>query len=987
MAFARFVSIAVLLCAASASFGESPVDPGVPLSPPEGLKSIRVKDGFEVQLVAAEPLVVDPVAIAWGPDGKLWVVEMADYPVGADGDPAPPNGSRIRFLQDTNDDGTYDKSTLFMEGVSFPNGILPWRKGVLVTAAPEIFYAEDANGDGKADKKEVLYTGFTEGNPQLRINGLRWGLDNWVYLANGWSSRGKVKSLKTGAEVEVSGRDLRVRPDTGEIEAIEGMTEFGRERDDWGDWFGCDNAHPMWHYVLAERYTKRNPHLPPPEPREQLIKPFPPKVYAASRHARRYNAFDIQDHFQSACSAVVYRDDLLFPRDDGSSGTRTQHAFVCDPVHNLVHHSVLTDAGVTFAAARAADEQTSEFFASTDNWCRPVMALTGPDGALWVVDMYRFMIEHPEYLPEIGKKELQPHYRLGEDRGRIYRVVSKESERRPIPRMDRWRTIELCRAAMDSPSGWQRDMAQMLLLWNRDHMRGEAKGELSGVVYGSQNPLARLQALCTLEGLETVTPEVLTAALADSHWAVRRQALRIAEPLAMQHPQLLDAALRLVDDPEPKVRLQLALSLGQWDGIAAANALAALVREPISDDPYLAAAVLSSAWGKHQALAQALLAPGAQTDGSIHRGVLRMAVAMDDWATVTRLLQPTLVPADKALTAARMQTLAGVLDAAAARGFSVDKLMGQYGLAPLLYGGRTFEAAAKIAADPTAPAETRLAAVDLLGRWPGARLVEEPALASMLVPQTPADVQRAVVLAYGRIGTDAGPRVLLKKWPTLSPDLRGAIVDVLLRNESWAGKLLDEVEAKRVTAADIDLPRRQRLMNHGNKSIKDRAARLLAESAVAENRQKVLEAHRPVLAMKGDATRGKEMFRQHCAVCHKLDDQGQDVGPNLAAAREMNGEAMLTHILDPNRQLEPRYIAYTATTNAGETIVGVIAGETGNGVTMKGIDGKERAVLRSDLKSLVSSNRSLMPDGFESAMTKQQLADLVQFLKTPEAAK
>src|SRR3954469_6760903 len=611
---ARWLALWIAMGTASAALADSPVNPGTPLSPEAGLKSIRIKDGFEVELVAAEPLTIDPVAIAWGADGKLWVVEDADYPVGS----PSPKASRIRFLQDTDGDGQYDKSTVFMDGIRFPNGILPWRKGIIVTAAPEIFYAEDTNGDGKADRKEVLYSGFTEGNPQLRINGLRWGLDNWVYLANGWSSRGKVKSLKTGAEVEVSGRDLRIRPDTGEIETETGMSEFGRERDDWGDWFGCDNAHPIWHFVLPERYTKRNPHVAAPEGREQLLAPLP-RVYAASRRARRYNAFDIQDYFQSACSAVVYRDRLLFPHDDGQSRGRPQHAFVCDPVHNLVHHTILTDAGVTFTAARAADEQTSEFFASTDNWCRPVQAQTGPDGALWVVDMYRFMIEHPEYLPPIGKKELEPFYRLGDDRGRIYRVFPKGKRPRPIPRLDRRNTIELCRAAMDSPGGWERDTAQMLLQWNRQRHMPEAKGELSGVVYGSQNPLARVQALCALEGLEAVTPEVLVAALGDPHPMVRRQALRIAEPIAAEETKVLEAAVKLADDPDPKVGLQLALSLGEWDTPRAGSALAQLALRH-GNEPYTAAAIMTSCSNHYAAVAQGLLAAGRANGGEMHGG-------------------------------------------------------------------------------------------------------------------------------------------------------------------------------------------------------------------------------------------------------------------------------------------------------------------------------------------------------------------------------
>jgi putative heme-binding domain-containing protein len=738
----------------------------------------------------------------------------------------------------------------------------------------------------------------------------------------------------------------------------------------------------MWHFVLPERYTARNPHVPPPDPREQLLKPFPPKVYAISKRARRYNAFDIQDHFQSACSAVVYRDELLFPREEGK-----RQAFVCDPVHNLVHHTILTESGVTFTAARAPDEQTSEFFASTDNWCRPVMALTGPDGALWVVDMYRFMVEHPEYLPEVGKKELSPHYRLGEDRGRIYRVVPRGQAARQIPRMDRRNTIELCRAAMDSPSGWERDTAQMLLLWNKGRMGAEAKGELSGVVYGSQNPLARLQALCTLEGMGAMTPEVLVAALGDEHWAVRRQALRIAENFEKSQ-EVVQAALKLADDTNEKVRLQLALSVGEWKESQAGRTLGQLSLQ--ANDPYLAAAVLSSAPDHVDAIDEALSRSDKPTGGSpLFRGLLRMATAKKDVVQVWSVLVDVLGRGEpKRFDAGQMNTVAGWLDALAARGESFDTFFSRSEVADDVRGLWKVlgERARSVVSDSSAPAELRAAAAGLLLRRGEHSDWELQLLITLLNPQVPAEAQRAAVTAMGRAPADLTSAPLLRNWASYSPELRGMVIDVLLRNDVSVAKLLDAVEAKQVAAADIDLPRRQRLLNHKDKTIKERAAKLLAESAIASNRQKVLDAWQPVLSMKGNAKAGAEVFRQNCAVCHHLGDVGQEVGPNLETVREWTGEAVLTAILDPNRQTEPKYVAYTATTNAGETIYGVVASESGGAVTMKGLDGKEHPVLRSDLKSLVSSNRTLMPDGFESSMTKQQMADLLEYLKAPERA-
>ncbi|MEX0586904.1 MAG: PVC-type heme-binding CxxCH protein, partial [Pirellulales bacterium] len=207
-------------------------------TPDASLKSMRVRPGFTVELVAAEPLVMDPIAMDWGPDGKLWVVEMADYPLGIDGKGKP--GGRVRFLEDTNGDGQYDKSRLFLDGLKYPTSVMAWRKGVLVTAAPELFYAEDTDGDGRADVRRTLFSGFTEGNPQHLFNGLVWGLDNWVYLANG-DSGGRIQAANKSAAVELRGRDLRVKPDEGLLELQTGQTQFGRTRDDWGNWFGCSN--------------------------------------------------------------------------------------------------------------------------------------------------------------------------------------------------------------------------------------------------------------------------------------------------------------------------------------------------------------------------------------------------------------------------------------------------------------------------------------------------------------------------------------------------------------------------------------------------------------------------------------------------------------------------------------------------------------------------------------------------------------------------
>ena len=387
------------------------------MTPQESLSAIRVPPGFKIEIAACEPLVKDPIAFDWGADGKLWVVEMGDYPLGVDGKGKP--GGVVRFLEDTNGDGGYDKATTFLDGLPFPTGVMPWRNGVLVAAAPDIFYAEDRDGDGKADHREVLFTGFGEGNQQHRLNGFELGLDGWVYGANG-DSGGTIRSVKTGKIVNIQGRDFRFRPDTGEFEAESGQTQYGRHRDDWGHWFGNNNPNWGWHYVLSEPDLKRNPHYAAPDPR-QTLEPDT-RLYPISRTLPRFNDPAAAGHVTSANSPTPYRDDLFGP------GFATS-LFVSEPVHNLVHRMVLEPDGATSAAC---GPQTRP---NASSW-PPATTGSGPPAqdrarrALWVADMYRAVIEHPEWIPaDISGVDL----RAGSEEGRIYRVYPGDRRRGRSP--------------------------------------------------------------------------------------------------------------------------------------------------------------------------------------------------------------------------------------------------------------------------------------------------------------------------------------------------------------------------------------------------------------------------------------------------------------------------------------------------------------------------------------------------------------------------
>jgi putative membrane-bound dehydrogenase-like protein len=947
------------------------------LPPGEALKSIHVADGCRVELAAAEPLVIDPVAIDWDVSGRMWVVEMADYPLGMDGKLKP--GGRIRVLEDSDGDGRYDKSTLFAEGINFPTGLITWRDGVIVTAAPDILFLQDTDGDGKADVRRVLYSGFPEGNQQLRVNSLRWGLDNWIYCASGAHHGGygtgtKIKSALTGEAVALGSRDCRIRPDSGLIDPESGPTQFGRNRDDWGRWFGTQNSWPLWHYVLPDHYLRRNPHIAAPAALQQIVTPKNPEVFPASKQEKRYHSFTEAGRFTSGCAGMIYRDDLLFPRGE-------IHAFTCEPFHNLVQHNVLTDDGVSFAAHRAPGEKI-DFFASEDRWCRPVMTRTGPDGALWVVDMYRYMIEHPDWLPAEGKADLLPHYREGDDKGRIYRVLPTGGAPRKPVRLDKLDIGRLV-AALDSTNEWQRDKAQQLLLWRADK---SAVPHLEKLARGSQNPLARLHALCALDGLDALKPELVQHALADSHSGVRENALRLAETRAT--PGVVAAAVKLADDPNPKVRLQLAFTLGEFKDPAAGTALGRLAVAS-QGDKFLSAAVMSSALPHTLALVDATLQTGGEAQSELSGQLLTLALANNERAAIARLLAPTLTPTNGHFTAKQMTAFAQFLDVLAKRKISLaslqqpeseDSLSRQLAGAEALFAdaiglARTEGGGAQAGSDWNA----RVAAASLVTRDPRHRADAVRMLAGWLTPQMPADVQRTAIHALAASADDSAPAAFANGWPGFGPETRLAVLDEWMSREPWAFDLLQRIERGEIGAQSVDASRRSRLERHISARVKKLAGKVFT-TASAPTRAKVIEDFRPALALKGDATRGAAVHAKLCATCHRVGTVGNDIGSDLRSVASHPSEKLLVSIIDPSAIVEPGYAAYSCTLKNGQELYGLLAAETANSLTFKLADSTTKVVLRTDIATLRSSNLSLMPEGLEAAMTKQDLADLIEFL-------
>ncbi len=960
-----------------------------PRSPNRALRSYRAPPNLTLELVAAEPLVQSPITIDWDPQGRLWVTEMLDYPAGLDGHWQP--GGRIKVLTDTDGDGRLDHATVFAEPVPFPTGVLPWRHGALICAAPDLLFAQDNDGDLRADRTDPLFSGFATENFQARLNSLTLGLDNWIHGANGLlggTIRGAFRpALLDPArpdtptrDVDIRNRDFRFNPFTGAFEPAAGLTQHGRTRNDWGDWFGCDNSRALTQFPLAEHYLRRNPHVPSPDPIHFVpTGPDPARLFPASRLQARFNDLDMANRVTSACGIDLYRDDLLDP-------ALRNNAFTCDNVHNLVTRLVLNSDGLLFTGQRPPEEQSSEFLASTDNWARPVQVRTGPDGALYVVDMYRFLIEHPRWIPA---ERLAPiNVRAGADRGRIYRLVPRHRPLRPIPNLARLSTPELAQL-LDHPNGPARDRVHLELLRRHD---STAVAPLRQLARSAPRPEVRLQALCLLEGLQSLTPADLLPALRDPHEQVRRHAVRLSEPwlrsptlpsTAPDAAQLRTDVLALAADPSRAVRTQLAFSLGECPDPQAARALAQLASlDP--DHPYFRAALLSAAV-PHAANILSLLAaaptpsPGLQT---LKAQLATTAAATADEPGLRRTLDALLPAPDRPVSPPDLAAFVSLLESLERRHLSLPHLLtgpdappqGPNRLDQLLSQARTQ------AAHPQTPRPERELALRTLGRDPAAEDRDVQLLTS-LAATTP-ELRSAALSTLQRLRTPAVATRLLDGWPQYSPVTRSAIVTLLLSREEWTESLLHAIEAGQVAPAEVPLADQTRCTRSPRPAIRDLAQRLFQAPSPGD-RAAVVASYRPSLQMTGDPSRGRDLFLAQCASCHALDGLGFHVGPDLLTLAGKDLDYWIKNILDPNAVVVPQYVTYNLETKDDRSLSGVIQSETSTSLTLVQGGGVSETILRQDIADLRSSTLSLMPEGLEIGLPPQAMADLLAFARRP----
>jgi putative membrane-bound dehydrogenase-like protein len=991
-----------------------------PYSPKDALSTFQLPEGYRIELVASEPLISDPVEIAFDEDGKMYVAQMDDYPsekMDDYGEGKEPK-SKIMLLEDKDGDGFYESGTAFAEGLPYANGVMPWKGGVLVTSAPDIYFLKDTNGDGKADVKKVVLTGFAVTNPQLRMGSLRYGLDNWIYGAYSRAGGGKWRKEfegkgnplqfpdKPGQELAkiFPGTNFRFQPDQFKVEPSGGMSQFGLSFDASGNQFTDWNNVHIRHVVINDKYLSNNPFLSVGITMADISDHGnAAPVYSITKDMLNLHESEM-GHFTSACGICEYTGNLF-------KGKYAKASFVCEPVSNLVHADVLSPDGPTFSATRAENEK--EFLASTDSWFRPVNSTMGPDGALYIVDFYRKLVEHPDWLAMADSTGFYTHagkikesdFLEGNDRGRVYRIVPKDykADKKKMPELSK-ADVQTLVNYLNNPNGWWRINAQRLLVDKKDV---NAVPLIKDLLLKDISPEGKIHALWTLEGLNALSDTLLENAFQDAHPMVRKQAVLLAEK-RMDNKDILQKIINASADADPYVQFQTALTLSD---VAKSNpqvfpALNKIISTHINDKWFQDAVLLGASenavqWyesfkdfgagndsgnvGKKEFLSKTASIVGAKYKESELSSLVKMIAGVKDTSVIVSSLQGVVTGMkrnnDKMKLSAEGQSgLIALISnhpnnvrAAAIEMASRLKLSPSTDLANIIAGSKT------IAAEVSQPVESRVLAINVLGLDPSG--IPFPLLERFLQSDQPSDIQLAVANVLLRNQQDASTNILLNKWNTFNPKVHEVVETGFLARTERVKSLVKAIESDKIKPTWISRNTQNRLLKYSDTTIRETAKKIFKDTGEG-NREQVILDYNVSTTRNGDPVKGKTVFKTVCSVCHLLDGVGVNFGPDLHSISHQTKINLLTMILNPNHDIAAGYEGYTIETTDGRAFAGIIESESDNNIILKSPGGVVQTILKSDVKSMAPMPGSLMPEGLETSVNKDDMADLIEYIKT-----
>ncbi|WOK09049.1 c-type cytochrome [Imperialibacter roseus] len=997
-----FVFSLVIVLSSCASQGDKEEDEQLA---EKALASFDLYEGLQIELIASEPLVADPVAMEVDELGRTYVLEMHGYPLDLSG------SGVIKQLLDTDTDGQFDEAVVFADGLKLPTGLMRWKNGLVVVDVPDVLYLEDTNGDGKADRKEVLLTGFAVTNPQHIANTPMYGLDNWIYVAHQGMVTPKV-SVKEfsdeGSEVhypandkapklpiDANGRNVRFIPDFFQLEMLSGESQYGQTFDAWGHHFGTSNADHLFTEVIPARYLARNPNLVVADAMENIPDHgSAAEVFPITQNPANQLLTDV-GVITSSCGVTWYQAGLIKGFENVT--------FVAEPVHNLVHADRVIAKGASFRASRLVENK--EFLASTDAWFRPVQFYVGPDGALYMIDYYRQIVEHPEWMSE----EVNNSGALynGSNQGRIYRISPKGTAPMnwagsiDIPAMTSDEIVTL----LGSDNIWWRRNVQRLIVANEALVPNDV---LIDYVASTERAVGFLHGLWALEGRGQLTAELIERGLRHKAAGVRENAIRLAEIHLTAWPTLAKTLVGMSGDSDARVRFQLLCTLGFVDTKEATEARNQLLRQDINDR-WVQVAALSASYGKESELLSETIStlansPSEGTAMFFSNCAAAMATSGNQKAISEMLKKVLSGTQDQSDAWWKSAVLRGIDGAVKNSGLRAGNAVAEMRLLKAQLNEKT-------------PAEVRAASVRLLTHLPGIEAshladVQEKALqlalnggaspalrtdalllltksangayidklSTLVSAQEPDDVQEGAINAIVAINNQAASQLIVKSWSSLTPDIRDHAMGHLLNSESGSHALLDAVDAGSIDQATIAWPRKVRLMNSYTDGIRKKARRLLATNNEAPG--ELVKKYQQALDVKGDRVAGAAVFKANCAVCHQEGGEGgSSFGPDLGTIRNRDASFILADIINPNRSIADGFETWELKTSKGEQLTGVIASETASSLSIKDPAGNLTTVNRNEIESLKASDVSAMPTGFENSISVEQMSDLIAYLK------
>jgi putative membrane-bound dehydrogenase-like protein len=1001
----NFLWVFFLVYSGSFSFGQiaKPTDAPKPLPPEESAKQFRLPKGFQLELIATEPLIRQPSGMCWDERGRLFVCELHGYNLEGQYDieklnkmgkldkvvrrlSADEEATRkaqagqygtVKQLIDTNGDGRMDKVQVWADRLPACFGICPARGGVIVICAPDIVFLADRDGDGKAEVREKLFTGFNDVIIERRMNSPQWGLDNWIYVARGRG--GRITGPNLDEPVDLPAIDFRFKADGSAIEPISGGTgTFGFAFNAEGDRFTISTGTPgiqvaplPWRYLArnpdaAIRVTERNAanyqrtypiSRPHPWREKRAADPGFNKYYRD-----RYGAAESTPNgfFTSACSPLIYQDNAI----PGLRG----HLLACAPAQNFVHRAIVERDGAKLNLSRHPDEEKSEFLPSSDIWFHPIKLAHGPAGGVWIADYYREIIEDYSAIP----RYLQQQYGLkdGENHGRLWRLVHDGMpEGHPSFDMARLDPLELARET-GSHRFWRRQTSRRLLV-----ERGQIdKATLNILVKWVKEPQDRsgaINALYTLDGLGRLTAELVSSALGSSEPGVRRHALRLAEKRFDLSENLLKAVVEMVDDKSPMVRLQLALSLGESVDPRATAALAHLVIR-YADDEWLADAILSSLGGRAGRMLLALL--DKEEDAShLHALIERLCVTIANRRNPEEF-SAALIRVTK-LKDVRLQRLC-------LKGFrkpiksSIRVSLGK--------SAREALKSLTSVRDGKVQGEA-IGLVRVLKLESETERMDRINTAIKRVGDVKLSVEKRIAAVDG-LAAENDSKIatrILDAFPVATPAVRRAILEAVFARSDYLPEVVSAVEKNRVPASALNSIQRSTLLQLSDVLVRKRAMELFKPLRSVD--EKTLQRFIAALTKPRNEVNGEKMYRTHCSTCHHAHGVGFAVAPDLTSEFRRAEETIVRDILAPSEVIEPGHETWMVKTTDGRSLTGILSSESAASLVLSLPGGQQLDILRKEVSSIKALPVSLMPESLSQVLKPSDVADLIFWLRRPPA--